>query len=215
MLQKFKDTIKKHSSAFRFLPEEDRVQEDFVQETYSIDYNDTINKLISIDKYQLDRFKISSYLAKQLMLAKYTTDNKHFNTTKEELLYAFSGRMGLELFAYWDKVLTYFLLNKSADAFCEFINRTIKNIERITYSQEDKAVLKRVKDDLLEYLKESTILALSLNPNFIYKNDSEKSLKSEFKKLNKNIKDIFNNSSYIKSIKSLLNSIMIKHKYCF
>lgn len=65
MLQKFKDTIKKHSSEFRFLPEEDRIQEDFVQETYSIDYNDTINKLRSIDKYQLDRFKISSYLAKQ------------------------------------------------------------------------------------------------------------------------------------------------------
>ena len=56
MLKKFKETIKRHSSEFRFLPDEDRIQEDFVQETYSIDYNDTRNKLRSIDKYQLDKF---------------------------------------------------------------------------------------------------------------------------------------------------------------
>ena len=71
MLLKFKDNLRKHSSEFRFLPDEDRIDEDFVQNSYSIDYSDTINKLRSVDGCQLDKFKISTYLAKQLTLSKY------------------------------------------------------------------------------------------------------------------------------------------------
>lgn len=218
MLQKFKDTIKKHSSEFRFLPEEDRIQEDFVQETYSIDYNDTINKLRSIDKYQLDRFKISSYLAKQLMLSKYSTNKEYFNKTKEELLFAFSGRMGLELFLFWDKVLTYFILNDNSDVFCEFIQKMLNNIKRITY--KNKNALKKIQKELINYLKESVYLSLSLNPNFIYQNKNENNdyiLKQTFKKLiqNEEIKEIFENTIYETKITQLTESVMIKHKYCF
>lgn len=218
MLQKFKDTIKKHSSEFRFLPEEDRIQEDFVQETYSIDYNDTINKLRSIDKYQLDRFKISSYLAKQLMLSKYSTDKEYFNNTKEELLFAFSGRMGLELFLFWDKVLTYFILNDNSDVFCEFIQKMLNNIKRIAY--KNKNALKIVQEELINYLKESIYLSLSLNPNFIYKDKNKNNdyiLKQTFKKLiqNDEIKEIFENKIYKTKITQLTKAVMIKHKYCF
>ena len=218
MLQKFKETIKKHSSEFRFLPEEDRIQEDFVQETYSIDYNDTINKLRSIDKYQLDRFKISSYLAKQLMLSKYSTDNKYFKKTKEELLFAFSGRMGLELFLFWDKVLTYFILNDSSNVFCEFIHKILNSIKRITY--KNKNALKQVQKELINYLKESIYLSLSLNPNFIYQDKNKNNdyvLKQTFKRLiqNEEIKEIFENTIYKTKIIQLTKSAMIKHKYCF
>lgn len=216
MLKKFKETIRKHSSEFRFLPEEDRIQEDFVQETYSIDYNDTINKLRSIDKYQLDRFKISSYLAKQLMLAKYSTDKKYFNTTKKELLYAFSGRMGLELFSFWDKVLTYFVLNKSENAFCDFVRTMLKNIDRIKYPNND--ALEDVKNNLKEYLKESIYLALSLNPNFIYeKKQNVSDFKKDFEKLTREteFQEVFSSNIYNKNITQLTNSLMIKHKYCF
>lgn len=226
MLKKFKDTIKKHSSEFRFLPEEDRIQEDFVQETYSIDYNDTINKLRSIDKYQLDRFKISSYLAKQLMLAKYSKNNSNFNQTKEEILYAFSGRMGLELFAFWDKVLTYFLLNKDKKAFCDFIDKIMDNIQRIYYKTEN--ILHEIKIDLYSHLLESIYLSLSLNPCFIYNENSDFIINQEFIRLEKKFtelsnnfnnfnkfKNIFNENIYERNIKNLLDSSMIKHKYCY
>lgn len=223
MLKKFKDTIKKHSSEFRFLPEEDRIQEDFVQETYSIDYNDTINKLRSIDKYQLDRFKISSYLAKQLMLAKYSKNNSNFNQTKEEILYAFSGRMGLELFAFWDKVLTYFLLNKDKKAFCEFSQKIIDNIQRINYKQKD--ILDYIKTDLYIHLLESIYLSLSLNPHFIYRNDSKEVINNEFLALERSfsnlskktskLSNIFSKKIYKTNIETLLNSFMIKHKYSY
>ena len=222
MLKKFKDTIKKHSSEFRFLPEEDRIQEDFVQETYSIDYNDTINKLRSIDKYQLDRFKISSYLAKQLMLAKYSKNNSNFNKTKEEILYAFSGRMGLELFAFWDKVLTYFMLNKDKEAFCEFSQKIINNIQRINYKQKD--ILEYIKVDLYIHLLESIYLSLSLNPQFIYIDDSSELINNEFLALERSFSSLSKKSkkfsnifgkTYKTKIKTLLNSLMIKHKYSY
>lgn len=215
MLQKFKDTIRKHSSEFRFLPEEDRVQEDFVQETYSIDYNDTINKLRSIDKYQLDRFKISSYLAKQLMLAKYAKNNSNFSKIKDEILFAFSGRMGLELFVFWDKVLTYFILNNNTDAFCEFSSKMIDNIERINY--KNTFILNKIKKDLYNHLKEAIYLALALNPNFIYKKDDCEKKKEAFIKLtNKdNFKNFLDKKIYNKKMNQLLESAMIKHKYCY
>ena len=94
------------------------------------------------------------------MLSKYSTNKEYFNKTKEELLFAFSGRMGFELFLFWDKVLTYFILNDNSDVFCEFIQKMLNNIKRITY--KNKNALKKIQKELINYLKESVYLSLSL-----------------------------------------------------
>ena len=219
MLLKFKDNLRKHSSEFRFLPDEDRIEEDFVQNSYSIDYCDTINKLRSVDSYQLDKFKISTYLAKQLTLAKYAKDSKYYTKTKEELLYAFSGRLGLDLYCYWDKVLTYFLLNNDEKAIYEFIKKINIGIERISYKStifkdyiEDK-----IKKELEKYLKEALYLTLSLYPQYIYKKIEDKNnklvLKNLFYKLNET-KNYFSDK-YNDIVAAYRKSLMIKHKYCF
>lgn len=225
MLLKFKDNLRKHSSEFRFLPDEDRIDEDFVQNSYSIDYCDTINKLRSVDSYQLDKFKISTYLAKQLTLAKYAKDSKHYAKTKEELLYAFSGRLGLDLYCYWDKVLTYFLLNNDEVAIYEFIKKINSGIERIFYKiDEDNKPISiqnyiesKIKSELEKYLKEALYLALSLYPKYIYKKnedkDNESVLKNLFYKL-KETKDYFC-EEYDNIVTAYRKSLMIKHKYCF
>jgi len=244
LLVKFRDNIRKHSSEFRFLPEDDRIYEDLVNESYSIDYSDTINKIRSIEKCQLDKFKISTYLAKQLMLAKYCKDNKHFQKTKEELMYSFNGRMGLELSCYWDKVLTYFLINKNEESFIEFINTILKNISRIeivgmankieksTKESNEKEILNEIKVNLHKYLLESIYLALALNPTFIIDYDKKLAMyeiKQKFKnkfnsqlcrKLNdeitiKAILEANQNNILVNNIEKLLSSKMIKHKYCF
>ncbi len=229
MLLKFKDNLRKHSSEFRFLPDEDRIDEDFVQNSYSIDYCDTINKLRSVDSYQLDRFKISTYLAKQLTLAKYAKDNNHYVKTKEELLYAFSGRLGLDLYCYWDKVLTYFLLNNDEASICNFIKKIGLSIERISYkadNNENKKVLdnktqkeleNKIKKELERYLKEALYLTLSLYPKYIYKNTNDPNqdltLKNLFYKLNQ-VKGYFT-EEYDEVVSAYRKSLMIKHKYCF
>jgi hypothetical protein len=122
--------------------------------------------------------------------------------------------MGLELFLFWDKVLTYFVLNDSDKAFCEFLQKIIVNIERSTYKNEQALTL--IKNGLIDYLKESIYLALSLNPNFIYKKNKYE-LKNSFEKLtqNNNFKSIFEKNIYQCKIKQLLDSAMIKHKYCY
>lgn len=219
MLLKFKDNLRKHSSEFRFLPDEDRIDEDFVQNSYSIDYCDTINKLRSVDSYQLDKFKISTYLAKQLTLAKYAKDNKHYAKTKEELLYAFSGRLGLDLYCYWDKVLTYFLLNNDEAAIYNFIKKISLSIDRISYKpttfQND--IENKIKKELEKYLKEALYLTLSLYPRYIYKNsdnqNTDLTLKNLFYKLN-DTKGYFI-EEYDEVISAYRKSLMIKHKYCF
>lgn len=219
MLLKFKDNLRKHSSEFRFLPDEDRIDEDFVQNSYSIDYCDTINKLRSVDSYQLDRFKISTYLAKQLTLAKYAKDNNHYAKTKEELLYAFSGRLGLDLYCYWDKVLTYFLLNNDDAAIYNFIKKIGLSIERISYKADkfQNDIENKIKKELERYLKEALYLTLSLYPKYIYKNTDEQNtnltLKNLFYKLN-DTKGYFIDE-YDEVVSAYRKSLMIKHKYCF
>lgn len=229
MLLKFKDNLRKHSSEFRFLPDEDRIDEDFVQNSYSIDYCDTINKLRSVDSYQLDRFKISTYLAKQLTIAKYAKDNNHYAKTKEELLYAFSGRLGLDLYCYWDKVLTYFLLNNDDTAIYNFIKKIGLSIERISYKADknenkkelenktQKDIENKIKKELERYLKEALYLTLSLYPKFIYKNTNDQNtdltLKNLFYKLNQ-AKGYFA-EEYDEVVSAYRKSLMIKHKYCF
>ena len=229
MLLKFKDNLRKHSSEFRFLPDEDRIDEDFVQNSYSIDYCDTINKLRSVDSYQLDKFKISTYLAKQLTLAKYAKDNNHYAKTKEELLYAFSGRLGLDLYCYWDKVLTYFLLNNDEASICNFIKKIGLSIERISYKADNKENKKelenktkkdienKIKKELESYLKEALYLTLSLYPKYIYKNTNDPNqdltLKNLFYKLNQ-AKGYFA-EEYDEVVSAYRKSLMIKHKYCF
>lgn len=206
MLLKFKDNLRKHSSEFRFLPDEDRIDEDFVQNSYSIDYCDTINKLRSVDSYQLDKFKISTYLAKQLTLAKYAKDSKHYTKTKEELLYAFSGRLGLDLYCYWDKVLTYFLLNNDEVAIYEFIKKINSGIERISYKSTifKDCIEYKIKTELEKYLKEALYLTLSLYPKYIYKNNEDKNInlsKVRFGLYNTKVTD----SDITKNLKGNLN----------
>ncbi|MEI8129470.1 MAG: hypothetical protein WCG95_07630 [bacterium] len=232
LLQKFKDNIRKHSSEFRFLPEDDRIDEDLVNESYSIDYSDTINKLRSIEKCQLDKFKISSYLAKQLILAKYCKDNSHFEDTKKELMYAFNGRLGLELCCYWDKVLTYFLIHNKLDYFIEFVNQNLKNISRINVKKPEnnlKDILSDIYSNMQEYLLNSLYLAISLNPNFILiteVNQDEKTKKMNPKLKNKLHQDKHkakcfikafknDNRDFLREIRSLRKTKLIKHKYCF
>lgn len=219
MLLKFKDNLRKHSSEFRFLPDEDRIDEDFVQNSYSIDYCDTINKLRSVDSYQLDKFKISTYLAKQLTIAKYAKDNNHYAKTKEELLYAFSGRLGLDLYCYWDKVLTYFLLNNDDTAIYNFIKKISLSIERISYKADNfqNDIENKIKKELERYLKEALYLTLSLYPKYIYKNTNDPNqdltLKNLFYKLNQ-AKGYFA-EEYDEVVSAYRKSLMIKHKYCF
>ena len=206
MFQKFKDTIRKHSSEFRFLPEEDRLQNEFVQEVYSIDYSDTMNKLRSIENIHVDKFKMSCYLAKHLKLSLLSCEKSNFNKTKEELMFMFRGTYALGLCNYWEKILIYFIANKDTIGFYDFINKMKKCIDRIIYD-DSKSIKKRITTQLKKYLKEAVCSALSLNSQFLL--DLKKDKYCIFDLLD------ITEQTLIKNIEQLLKSYMIKHKYCF
>lgn len=216
LLIKFKENIRKHSSEFRFLPEDDRIDNDIVQESYAIDYCDSINKLRSIEKYRLDKFKISSFLAKQLSVSKYIQDRNHFKNIKKELMYSFSGRLGLELCVFWYKVLIFIVINNDYEAFLNFIEQTGKSINKIVSSKEDQQMtndlVSAIKDNLQLLLLNSIKLAISYNFKFVLKDDVLKldfvnTIKKYFKKdISKNCK---------KDVQRIISANIIKHNYCF
>ncbi len=59
-LKKFENTIRRNSSEFRFLPDEDEVNANFDEEAYSIIYSDSINKLRSVEGLVHDKYNIFS-----------------------------------------------------------------------------------------------------------------------------------------------------------
>lgn len=234
LLTKFKENIRKHSSEFRFLPEDDRIENDLVQEGYSIDYCDSINKLRSIEKYRLDKFKVSSFLAKQLSISKYIKDKKHFKKIFKELMYSFNGRLGLDLYIYWYKMLIYIILNDDLDAFLEFTKTISQNIKKIQYKKDcstNNATTKKIKAKIISNLKtfftNSLKLAIAYNPQFCiekiasqtetddkitYKINNEILNRITKENLFNNIKDV---DTLILDIHRILFANIIKHSYCY
>lgn len=89
--------------------------------------------------------------------------------------------------AGFSQSIRFLLRNDNSDVFCEFIQKMLNNIKRIAY--KNKNALKKVQEELINYLKESIYLSLSLNPNFIYQDKNKNNdyiLKQAFKKLIQN-----------------------------
>ena len=174
-----------------------------------------------IDEKIFNKLRNCEIKENDVLIAKYAKDNNHYAKTKEELLYAFSGRLGLDLYCYWDKVLTYFLLNNDEASICNFIKKIGLSIERISYKADNKENKKelenKIKKELESYLKEALYLTLSLYPKYIYKNTNDPNqdltLKNLFYKLNQ-AKGYFA-EEYDEVVSAYRKSLMIKHKYCF
>lgn len=211
VLKQFEKTIKKHSSEFRLLPEEDDIETDFVENAYYMSYTDSIHKLRSIEKHTYDNFSTSLYLAKQVELAKYTTTEREDKQTEKEILYYFNGRVGLELHNFWEKAFTYYIMNNSQKSFMALYNQLWEQLERINILIDEETEVVNFNnnkdflfEDLNTYLKISASMALALNPKFF----EEKNKKYILQCLDSDFESQTN--EYIKSFRT---SNLIRHRY--
>ena len=77
VLDKFKNEIRKSSSEYRFLPNEDLMNENFEEASSKLIYDGSKNKLRSIKEFQDDKFGISAFLAKRIFLALQSNTNSN------------------------------------------------------------------------------------------------------------------------------------------
>lgn len=174
-INKFKSNIDKQRSEFRFLPDEEKVENEFDNEAFSIQYSDSINKLRSIKEFKEDKFGASKFLAHKIFLSSYTVNSNSkkeqhsFYNSAKQILTFFKGSTSISFYSLWEKVATYFILNSETEFLERFIAQTLNAIDRINikdFSNEEN--LLKLKGDLKEYLRLSIAFPYSLNLKFKY-----------------------------------------------
>lgn len=180
-LKIFTDKLKKRSSAFRFLLDDDSSESEFDNAAYNLEYTDSANKLRSIKAFREDKLGASLFLARKIALAgvveedpkeknakaKRDTDSR----TAKQILDFFKGRIGLEFFALWEKVATYFVVKDDIKSLEKFYKGTKASIEKIRFNSDavlgNNKELIRLKKDMLTYLNWTIAMPLSLRINKI------------------------------------------------
>ena len=168
VLDKFKNEIRKSSSEYRFLPNEDLMNENFEEASSKLIYDGSKNKLRSIKEFQDDKFGISAFLAKRIFLALQSKNNSN-KESANQIINFFRNSRCLEYSSLWEKIITYFILTNDIFSIKLFRNNILKALSLI--SNGDK---KEVIDNYKNQFSIAISLSLSIKPDF-YKNDNRKS----------------------------------------
>ncbi|MBQ3635352.1 MAG: hypothetical protein II951_07035 [Bacteroidales bacterium] len=115
LLTVFQKNMKHASSEFRFLPDYDDVFRDYDEKTYKLNYKDSVNKLQCVEGSRVDKYGLSKYLTKTIMVSKLTgvidkQIKEKFEGLSKELLLIFQGKQAIELSALWGKMFTLFYI---------------------------------------------------------------------------------------------------------
>lgn len=174
-INKFKKNLEKNRSEFRFLPEEESVNNEFDEEAFSIHYTDSINKLRSIKELSEDKYGASKFLAKKIFNSLYTQGGGDDKKTTQQILTFFKGEVAITFHTLWEKVATYFIINNQIKDLKTFVNQIKFSIDQLQdaltedYKKDKKSITNShffvyVKECLNEYLDIAIALPCALDP---------------------------------------------------
>ena len=172
ILNRFESEIIKNSSEFRFQPEAEQIFDSFNAESYELVYSDTVNKIRSIDGIKTNKLGASKHLRKLISATQNTKkiDKSELENISQKILDYFSGVRSIELNTLWEKVITFFVINKAEAALISFIKSQSYIIERIEINDTligDKEKIKQsIKNSLRNHLHYSIAISSTLNRKF-------------------------------------------------
>jgi len=169
VLNEFEKEISRNSSEFKFLPETSDIMESFETACYKLSYSDTINKLRSIDKFDPDKLGASKHLSKLIFSTKYiqNIDSDTISKISKEVNSFFSGERGLVLNSLWEKVITFYLINRNKNALIEFARIILKSIDKVESIDKVDSKTKGLKEELLLHFINSLSMAFALDEKFL------------------------------------------------
>lgn len=216
ILKEFEKNIKLNSSEFRLLPEKANIFEDFDSNSFKINYSDTINKIRSVEGIDVDKFGASKQLTKLILTTKRLShiESKDLSELLNNINNYFSGKRLLEHYGLWEKVFTFFVVNKQTKNITRFATRIIDSILKVKYSKDNLEI--NIKTSLLNKLIESMSMAFSLNISFL----KEEIIKSIRKNIHtKNFTEQVYNDFTLENVQStalkLVKTNMLRHQYTF
>lgn len=166
-LMKFRRNIQRQRSEFRFLPDEETVEQDFDEAAFSMQYSGSVNKLRNIKDFTEDKFGASTYLAHMIFLACYKSEDnkKHKKAIVQQILTYFKGAVALEYYSLWEKVFTYFVITEDVDSLNKFQKQIFDAIKLCNCGNTE--IDKKIRKSLDDTLQLSAAIPLSMHLNFI------------------------------------------------
>ena len=162
-LMKFRRNIQRQRSEFRFLPDEETVEQDFDEAAFSMQYSGSVNKLRNIKDFTEDKFGASTYLAHMIFLACYKSEDnkKHKKAIVQQILTYFQGAVALEYYSLWEKVFTYFVITEDVDSLNKFQKQIFNAIEQCNFN--NAKIRDEIRESLNETLRLSEAIPLSMH----------------------------------------------------
>lgn len=221
VIDKFERKIIENSSEFRFLPEDEELKKEFIDEANHVYYSDSINKLRSVENFNHDKYGASKFLAKLIytnLLSDFKTEDKTIN----QILKFFRGKVNLDFYTLLEKLFTFFVVSKLEKERNKLLNDIFSSISRLEFDTayfeniinplKDKEQLKeKLTKDLIHYLYIALNLSFSLEP----KSCNGAFIKNFDRKLQKYKDRLKFKVDFDNTIKNFRTSNLVRHNYMF
>lgn len=223
VINKLKRELEERTSEFRDLPSQENSLGDFETSAYHLDYNGTEGKIKTLQDYKENRYGLTLFLSNQIF-SSLNHERSITEKEKNQVLKFFRGSTCLEFYRLWERVFTYFLVNKEPKSYIDFYIHCAEQIDNIGKKDFDfisntKVDYRIVQNSMAEYLDCTHELTISLNPKFLNKSrDIERHFEFKTSELTNSLLVYFmNNNEITKSSSVWRNRFretnMIRHQY--
>ena len=169
-INKFRQNIDRQRSEFRYLPDEEYIDEEFDSDAFTLQYSDSIQKLRSLQGFKEDRFGASKFLASKIFMAsvvkKKTGTKESRKRASQQILNFFKWGISVDFCTLWEKVATYFFITDDPISLRQFVKQTMEAINNIEANGIPDEWVKIYKNQLLEMLVLAVATPYALNPEF-------------------------------------------------
>ena len=130
ILDKLKKELDERTSEFRDLPGDEENEETFEKSAYHLQYDNSEGKIRTLKDYKEDRFGLTVYLSNKIFstLRQQTSLN---GDEIDQVLKFFKGTNCLNFYRLWERIFTFFLVNKNAKAYVSFYLHCLEQIDKI------------------------------------------------------------------------------------
>ena len=169
-INKFQQNIDQQRSEFRYLPDEDIIDEEFDSDAFSLQYSDSIQKLRSLQGFKENKFGASKFLASKIFMAGVVKEKLGTKESREkaslQILNFFKWRVSIDFCTLWEKVATYFFITDDPQSLKQFVRQTTEAIDSIQAKDIPDEWIEKYKVDLYETLMLAVATPYALNPEF-------------------------------------------------
>jgi len=223
VINKLKRELIERTSEFRDLPSQENSLGEFETSAYHLDYNGTEGKIKTLQDYKENRYGLTLFLSNQIF-SSLNHERSISEKEKNQVLKFFKGSTCLEFYRLWERVFTYFLVNKEPKSYIDFYIHCAEQIDNIGKKDFDfidntKVDYVTVQNSMAEYLDCAHELTISLNPKFLNKSrDIERHFEFKTSELTNSLLVYFMNNTEITKSNSVWRNRfretnMIRHQY--